>query len=116
MILFLRVLFSVFFVAITSAVIWASADTALWAIPPVVTGDAWFRATMVDIYVAFFTFFTWVAYKERSWLARIGWFLAIVLLGSMAVTAYVLRELFRVRADAPLEAVLLRREPAPTGR
>jgi predicted permease len=112
----LRIAFSILFVVIATTVTWASLDTALWAIPPAVTGDAWFRATLVDIYIAFLTFFVWVAYKESSWAARLGWLVAIVTLGSIAVTAYCLRELFRVPADATLEDVLLRRSTGPRGR
>lgn len=110
MILFLRVLFSLFFVAITTAVLWASFDTPLWGIPPEVTGDAWFRTTLVDIYVAFFTFYVWVAYREASWTGRIGWLIAISGLGSMAISAYCLLRLFRVPTSAPLTRVLLREE------
>jgi predicted permease len=110
MILFLRILFTIFFAAITASVIWASLDTAIWAVPPEVTGDAWFRTTLVDIYVSFFTFYVWVAYREPSLAPRLLWLLAIVCLGSMAVTAYCLLRLCRVPTDAPLSAVLLREE------
>lgn len=109
MIVVLRVLFGLGFVVITSTVIWASLDTPLWAVPAAVTRDAWFRATLVDIYISFLTFYMWVVYKERGLAARVGWFLAIVCLGSIAVTAYVLRELFRVPVSARLDDVLLRR-------
>lgn len=114
MIWFLRLLFAVFFVVITGAVVWASLDTALWDIPAEVTRDAWFRTTLVDIYLSFFTFFVWVAYKETRWIARFGWLIAIVTLGSIAVSAYCLLQLFRVPAGASIEQVLLRRS-APTG-
>ncbi len=110
MILFLRVLFSVFFVAITASVIWASLDTPLWAIPSEVTGDTWFRTTLVDIYVSFFTFYAWVAYREQSWPARILWFFAIVCLGSMAVSGYCLIRLFRVPTSSSVADILLREE------
>ena len=109
MIIAMRVICALLFVAITIAVVRASLDTPLWAIPNEVTGDAWFRTTMLDIYIAFAAFFAWVAYKERNWTARTAWGLAIACLGSMAITAYCLRELFRVRTDASFEDVLLRR-------
>lgn len=109
MIVALRILTAVLFVVITTCVIGASIDTPLWAIPAEVTGHAWFQTTLVDIYIAFTAFYAWVAYKETRWSARIAWAVAIVCLGSMAVTAYCLRELFRVPADAAFEQVLLRR-------
>ena len=109
MIRLLRVLFAVAVVVISTTVVLACLDTALWEIPAEVTRDVWFRATLVDIYISFLTFYVWVAWKERSWPARVLWLLAIVGLGSIAVTAYCLRELWRVPADASLADVLLRR-------
>lgn len=109
MIVVLRFWFALLFLVISATVVWASLDTPLWAIPGEVIRDAWFRATLVDLYVSFLTFFTWVAYKERMWVPRVGWFLAVVLLGSIGVTAYCLCQLFRVGPDATLADVLTRR-------
>lgn len=109
MIWFLRLLFGVLFVVITGTVIWASLDNAIWNIPPAVLRDAWFRATLVDIYISFTTFFVWVCYQERSHVARVMWGIAIAGLGSIAITAYVLRALFRVEPGATIEDVLVRR-------
>jgi hypothetical protein len=39
------------------------------------------------------------------------WFVAIILLGNLAMAAYMLRELFRVPASGPLDPVLARRNP-----
>ena len=40
---------------------------------------------------------------------RLGWFVAIMLLGNMAMATYVLRELGRLRDDEPVTAILMRR-------
>ncbi len=56
--------------------------------------DAWFVATLMDAYFGFLTFFVWVAYKEQSWTIRGIWFVAIMLLGSIARQ---LRILWQVR-------------------
>ena len=69
----------------------------------------WTYATLADAYFGFLTFYAWVFYKERSTAAKLGWFLAIMLLGNMAMAAYVLRELGRLRDDEPASAILLRR-------
>jgi hypothetical protein len=50
-----------------------------------------------------------VFYKEQRVLPRIVWFIVIMLLGNMAMAAYVLRELARLRPDKPAAAVLTRR-------
>jgi hypothetical protein len=72
----------------------------------------WTIATLMDAYYGFITFYVWVAYKERSALRRILWFIAIMALGNMAMSAYVLWQLRGLRADQPLEAILLRRQTA----
>jgi Protein of unknown function (DUF1475) len=51
----------------------------------------------------------WVAYKERSWALRALWFVLIMGLGNIAMSMYVLIELFRLPADQPVERVLWRR-------
>ena len=72
--------------------------------------DPWFIATLMDAYFAFLTFFVWVAYKESSWVARACWFVAIMLLGNFAMSAYLLWKLSQMKGFS-WEALLLRREP-----
>lgn len=69
----------------------------------------WTTATLLDAYCGFITFYVWVYYKERHALARLAWFVAIMLLGNMAMSAYVLRELARLRPNEPLSQLLLAR-------
>jgi hypothetical protein len=78
------------------------AGAALWP-------DGWFRATLADAYCGFVTFFCWVAYKERSWWARLAWLVAILALGNFAMAAYALKELWRWRDGEPAATLLLRR-------
>lgn len=110
MIIFLRCLFIVVLGSMIAVTGWASRDCAVWAIPHDVVTHPWFIATLADCYWAFLTFFIWVAYKERSWLSRALWLIAILLLGNMAMAAYCLIQLFRVRADARFTDVVLRPE------
>ena len=104
----LRVLFLVFLAAILGTTTWASTVVALWETPRAVATHPWFIATLVDTYLAFFTFWLWVAYKERTWGARLLWLAAICLLGNIAMAIYMLIKLFRLPADAPVEKLLLR--------
>ncbi len=72
----------------------------------------WTIATLMDAYFGFTTFYVWVFYKERGWLARVLWFVAIMALGNMAMASYVLIQLARLRPDEPASAILLaRRSP-----
>ena len=68
----------------------------------------WSVATLFDAYFGFLTFYAWVFYKETGWLVRIVWFIAIVGLGNIAMSSYVLIQLFKLRPEQPASAVLLR--------
>jgi len=104
----LRLVFLLFLAAIVGTTSWASTVVALWETPRAVATHPWFIATLVDTYLAFFTFWLWVAYKERSWPARLAWLAGICLLGNIAMAVYLLIKLFRLPADAPIEKLLLR--------
>ena len=69
--------------------------------------DPWFVATLADAYFAFLTFYLWVAYKETRWSRRLGWLIAILLLGNFAMAAYLLRQILGTRAYS-VESLLLR--------
>lgn len=108
MIVFLRFVFAFVLVAMLAVTGWASMEIALWKTPREVIGHPWFIATLFDTYFAFLTFWCWVAYRERTWLARVGWLVAILLLGNIAMAIYLLIRLFRLPANAKLEQLLLR--------
>lgn len=69
----------------------------------VLTGGAhvlqyrWGWATLADAYFGFLTFYCWVFYRERAPLARVAWFVAIMVLGNIAMSTYVLWQLHRRR-------------------
>ncbi len=111
MIIFLRGLFLVILLSMLAVTSWASAHTPLFSIPREVLGHPWFVATLFDAYWGFVTFFVWVAWKEQSLAARVLWFLAIVALGNIAMSVYLLRELFAVPATGALGDVFARRNP-----
>jgi hypothetical protein len=69
----------------------------------------WTIATLFDAYFGFLTFYVWVAYKERGWLPKLLWFIAIMALGNMAMACYVLLQLVRLRPDQPASAILAAR-------
>jgi len=70
----------------------------------------WTWATLADAYFGFLTFYAWVFYKERALVARVGWFVAIMLLGNIAMATYMLVQLARLRPGEPVARLLLRRE------
>lgn len=107
----LKLLFGFILVSLAAYTTWASTQQAVWDWRGLVTPpDRWWTiATLIDAYYGFVTFYAWVFYKERRLAARVGWFVAIMALGNMAMAAYVLRELRRLPDDEPVSALLLRR-------
>ena len=108
MIWILRIVFLGVLASMLWVTTWASLQQAIWQIPPVVLGHPWFVATLFDTYFAFLTFYLWVAYRERGWLARVLWLAAILVLGNLAMAFYMLLILFRLPANAPVRSVLVR--------
>jgi len=104
----LRVAFGIVLVSMIAVTTWASSEVALWRTPRGVATHPWFIATLLDTYFGFLTFYLWVAYKEVSWLARLLWLIAILLLGNIAMAIYMLHQLFRLPIHARVEDLLLR--------
>ena len=107
----LRLLFGGIFVTLLAYTTWASTQQPVWAWRgPFESPDRWWTlATLIDAYYGFLTFYAWVFYKEPRALPRAGWFVAIMLFGNMAMSAYVLLQLARLRDDEPAAAILMRR-------
>lgn len=68
----------------------------------------WAVATLFDAYFGFITFYAWVFYKESKWSARLVWFVLVMGLGNIAMSSYVLIQLFKLRPEQPASAILLR--------
>jgi hypothetical protein len=69
----------------------------------------WTIATLMDAYFGFLTFYVWVFYKEPRWLPRLTWFAAIMLLGNMAMSAYVVLQLLRLPRGLGASTILAAR-------
>ena len=77
-----------------------------------VCSEPWGLATMFDAYFGFLAFWLYVAWRERSGLARALWFIALMLLGNFAIAAYALACLWKAPADASLDATFFTRKQA----
>lgn len=108
--LVLAALFMGILVVLTAVTVRASLVRPVWDNAELLE-DPWFVATLCDAYCGFLTFFVWVAFRERSWPVRAGWFAAIMLMGNFAMATYVLLQLARLAPGQP-PADLLR--PAVT--
>jgi hypothetical protein len=106
----LKVLFGGILAAMLVVTATASLKQPLWAWGGLTTEpDRWWTiATLADAYFGFLTFYAWVFYKESRATARAGWFVAIMLLGNIAMAGYVLLQLARLERGDPVSKLLLR--------
>jgi len=107
----LILLFSAILICLLCCTLWASSQQPVWEWQGLLREpDRWWTiATLMDAYFGFLTFFAWVCFKERAYLARLAWFVAIMLLGNMAMATYVLIQLARLKDGEPASAILTRR-------
>ena len=108
----LLLIFGLFFLTILFFTVRASLSENILQIDPVVLGNRWFQATLIDAYLGFGTFYIWVFYRESSMLSRVAWLLLILLLGNLAMSAYVVIRLMMLPAGADAWTVLLRPDHA----
>ena len=108
----LKLIFAVVFITIVSATTWASAQLPFYRTPQALVLHPWFIATLVDTYLAFFTYWLWVAYKEACVWRSALWLVLIFALGNIAMSAYALLVLFKLPTNATIEDFLLRQPAA----
>jgi hypothetical protein len=56
----------------------------------IVCSEPWGLATMFDAYFGFLAFWLYVAWRERTVASRLGWLVALLLLGNFAIAGYAL--------------------------
>ncbi len=105
----LRIFFIVVLASMLWVTSWASINCTLWKTPREVATHPWFIATLFDAYWGFLTFYCWVCWKETSGLARGLWLVAILLLGNIAMSVYMLIKLFRLRAGEGVRELIANR-------
>jgi Protein of unknown function (DUF1475) len=108
--LLLKLLFAGILIYMVSMTTWVSVHESILASGNEFswTASPWAVATLFDAYFGFVTFYVWVAYKERNWAAKAVWFLLIMGLGNIAMSIYVLIQLFKLRPEQPAFAMLQR--------
>jgi hypothetical protein len=106
----LKLLFSSIFLALFVCSVWAGMHQNMFAWGGLKGPDRyWTIATLMDAYFGFLTFYVWVFYKETRWLMRLLWLAAILLLGNMAMSSYVLVQLARLRRNDAASSILAAR-------
>jgi hypothetical protein len=102
----LQALFVAVGLAVVGVNLWAGRQLSVFDSWPGFEANPWAMATLLDAYCAFLCFYVWVAWRERTWTARIVWFVLIMGLGSITMALYALLALSRVGPDQSPWAVL----------
>jgi hypothetical protein len=107
----LKSLFAFILVSLTAFTVWASTQQSLldWGGLTTRPDNLWTIATLIDAYYGFLTFYVWVLWKETRTGPRIGWFAGIMLLGNIAMAAYVLLQLSRLKSGDSMAQLLANR-------
>ena len=107
----LQLLFSLILLTLAGYTTWASTRQSMFAWGGLTTApdNLWTIATLLDAYFGFITFYVWVLWKETRVLPRALWFIAIMALGNMAMSAYVLRQLARLKESDSMGTLLAAR-------
>lgn len=101
--LFLKLLFGSIFVFMVVMTVRTSLQVPIWQAS--FTGNVWAWATLYDAYFGFITFFCWVAWRERLPGIKLVWFILIMLLGNIAMSLYVLLQLFELKPEESVSAL-----------
>ena len=103
MITALKVIFSVLFVWVCYVVITTSMQSNLFKEWDYLGSIPWMRATLWDFYANVSVIYLWVCYKEEGIFPKVIWLILLVVLGSIASTAFVLIQLFRLKPNEGLK-------------
>lgn len=103
MITALKVIFSILFVWVCYVVISTSLQSNLFEQWDYLGSIPWMRATLWDFYANVSVIYLWVCYKEKGIALKILWLILLVFLGSIASTAFVLIQLFRLKPNEGLK-------------
>lgn len=105
----LIVLFSALFIWVTYTVVETSYESNLFKEWDYLMSIPWMQATLWDFYANVFVLLVWVYYKESNIALKGLWTVLFITLGSIAVTGYVLLQLFQLKPGDGLEKILLKK-------
>jgi hypothetical protein len=103
--LFLQLLFGFMFIFMVVMTVRTSLQVSLWSALGSFAASPWAMATLYDAYAGFITFFVWLAWRERALGVKIVWFVLIMALGNIAMSFYVLIQLFSLKPEESAAAL-----------
>jgi len=61
--------------------------------------NPWGVMSLVDLYVGFVLFSMWIAFREKSLIAKVAWILAMMILGFFTGALYILYAFYTCKGD-----------------
>ncbi|MDX1957274.1 MAG: DUF1475 family protein [Leptospiraceae bacterium] len=110
MMLVLKIFSSLVFVFMIYSTVQTSIALNLFEHLPTLLKDPWAVMTLYDAYFAFLFFYTWIFYKENNWLLRILWLVLVLALGTIAMSLYLLIQIFKLKEKDSIEELLLNKK------
>jgi hypothetical protein len=90
----------------------ASLQMPIWDAFATFSDHPWAVATLWDAYFGFLTFYLWVLWREPRLAPRLLWLVLIMTLGNIAMSLYVLLQLYRLPAgQSPASLLSMRNSP-----
>jgi hypothetical protein len=86
-----------------------SLQSNLLQVLPRMLHDPWTVATFVDFYFNILILWSWVLYKENSFVRSFFWLVAFIGLGSIATSGYVFLQLSRLKPGDTLNQLWAKR-------
>jgi hypothetical protein len=106
----LKIVFFTILILMLSVSVWATLRESIMIGGNHLFREPWGVATLADAYCGFTTFFVWVVYKESKMLYRLVWLVLILVLGNIAMSIYVLLQIYSLPAGASVSDILLRND------
>ena len=97
------------FVAMVAVTTWASLEANVLVGFQRLLADRWGIATLFDAYFGFLWFWLWILHKEPSLWRSLLWLLLLFALGNLAMAAYVMVQLARLKPGEGIGTLLLRK-------
>jgi hypothetical protein len=89
-------LFGTIFVAMLYVTVSTSLRMPIWDAFATFGDNPWAVATLWDAYFGFLTFYVWLVWRETRMAPRIIWFVLVMALGNIAMSLYVLIQLWKL--------------------
>ena len=96
----------VVFAAMVAVTTWASLEANVLTGFQRLLADRWGIATLFDAYFGFLWFWLWIYYKESHLGRSLLWLVLLFTLGNLAMAAYVMVQLFRLKPGGGIETLL----------